>query len=140
MERRGFPEEVHAALLSPGSLVDLLWMLEIARCLRDLVQTASESPQYPGDRAIRSCRRVGACSQRPDAVRFQRTGGSRRARAWRLLELAGNLLQIPLRLSGIIADHPKKTVTQRVLGLRDQRGNDVLQAGIDLLQAAKDAT
>ena len=59
--------------------------------------------------------------------------------AWGLLELLGNPLQVPLGLLRVIADHLEKTLPQRVLRLQTKEEMHVLEVGIDLLQAAKNA-
>ena len=56
-----------------------------------------------------------------------------------LLELPGDPLQVALGLLRVIADHLEKMFSERVLLLQTEKEAYVLEVGIDLLQAAKDA-
>jgi len=53
--------------------------------------------------------------------------------------LPGDPLQVALGLLRVIADHLEKTFSERVLLLQTEKEAYVLEVGIDLLQAAKDA-
>lgn len=53
--------------------------------------------------------------------------------------MPGHLLQVTAGLLRVIADHMEQTLPERVLLLQTDEKVDVLQVGIDLLQARQDA-